>query len=237
MLKYKQIADHLRARITEGEFGPGELLPSGRDLCEQFGVSRATVIKAMDILRSDGVVVARQGAGFTVVETPVARPAGQRGIGPRAAAGRPFKRLGVPILETSPPRIADALQIPAGTHALRRSRLILLDDGDPFALVNAWFPVEIADACPRLSQNGPIAEGTTTYVARHTGRSPAQGTDVHTVRVATADEADRLGIARRTPVAVTVHVAYDADGRALVCEEGVTPSELWELTQHYTMGS
>ncbi|GDY60572.1 hypothetical protein SVIO_111950 [Streptomyces violaceusniger] len=35
-----------------------------------MGVSRATVVKAMDVLRNDGLVEARQGAGFTVVETP-----------------------------------------------------------------------------------------------------------------------------------------------------------------------
>lgn len=76
LLKYEQIAESLRIRISEGEFGPGDLLPSGRDLCEQWAVSRATVIKAMDVLRGDGLVAARQGTGFTVVETPVARPVG-----------------------------------------------------------------------------------------------------------------------------------------------------------------
>ncbi|GGW61179.1 hypothetical protein GCM10010320_47880 [Streptomyces caelestis] len=63
LLKYEQIADDLRTRIANGEFGPGELLPSGRDLAEQWSVSRATVVKAYDVLRADGLVVARQGAG------------------------------------------------------------------------------------------------------------------------------------------------------------------------------
>ncbi len=30
VLKYEQIADDLRARIADGEFGPGVMLPSGR---------------------------------------------------------------------------------------------------------------------------------------------------------------------------------------------------------------
>ncbi|MGW5638899.1 winged helix-turn-helix domain-containing protein, partial [Streptomyces sp. NPDC003832] len=78
LLKYEQIADDLRTRIANGEFGPGQLLPSGRDLAEQWTVSRATVVKAYDVLRNDGLVAARQGAGFVVAETPVARPAGGR---------------------------------------------------------------------------------------------------------------------------------------------------------------
>ncbi|WP_019355105.1 GntR family transcriptional regulator [Streptomyces sp. AA1529] len=236
-LKYEQIADHLRARITEGEFRPGDLLPSGRDLCEQWGVSRATVVKAMDVLRNDGVVVARQGSGFTVVETPVARPAGRRGVGPRVSGGRPFKRLGMPCKEVPPARIRDALHLEPETCALRRDRMVLLDEGEPYTLVSAWFPADIADACPRLAQEGPIAEGTTRYVTRETGRAPIRAADIYTARLATSHECTQLGLPHPTAVAVTLHTAYDQDDRPLVCEEGVTGGELWELTDDYSMES
>ncbi|WP_059008680.1 GntR family transcriptional regulator [Streptomyces specialis] len=236
-LKYEQIADHLRARITDGEFGPGDTLPSGRDLCEQFGVSRATVVKAMDVLRADGVVVARQGAGFIVVETPVARPAGRRGSGPRVSGGQPFRRLGKPTRERPSRRVADALRLGEDEFALRRTRLVLLEDGTPFTLVDAWFPPDIADVCPRLSGDGPIAEGTTAYVARTAGRSPVHGADLCTVRLATPEEAELLDVSRPAAVAVVLHTACDAEGRPLVCEEGVTPGDLWELADDYPMGS
>ncbi|MEU5835103.1 GntR family transcriptional regulator [Streptomyces diacarni] len=236
-LKYEQIADNLRGRITEGEFAPGDLLPSGRDLCEQWGVSRATVVKAMDVLRNDGVVVARQGSGFTVVETPVARPAGRRGTGPRSSGGRPYRRLGTPTREAPPDRVREALHLPDDRNALRRDRLVLLDEGEPYTLVSAWFPLDIADACPRVQQNGPIAEGTTRYVTRQTGRAPARATDVHTVRLATASECHQLGLVQPAAVAVTLHTAYDEGDKPLVCEEGVTGGALWELTDSYPMES
>ncbi|MER5746264.1 GntR family transcriptional regulator [Streptomyces sp. NPDC002225] len=236
-LKYEQIAESLRARISDGEFGPGDLLPSGRDLCEQWSVSRATVIKAMDVLRGDGLVVARQGSGFTVVEAPVARPAGRRASGSsRISGGSPFRRLGVPGKEVPSARVAEALGLESGAMALRRDRLMLLDDGTPLSLVTAWFPEEVADACPRLSQKGPIAEGTTHYVARTTGRSPVRGIDLTSVRLATGSEAGHLGLTEPAAVAVVLHVASDSTGRALVCEEGVTPAHLWELTDSYPMG-
>ncbi|OEU86850.1 transcriptional regulator [Streptomyces abyssalis] len=236
-LKYEQIADHLRGRITEGEFGPGDVLPSGRDLCEQFEVSRATVIKAMDILRHDGVVVAKQGSGFSVVDTSVARPAGRRASRSRIAGGRPFKRLGKPTRETPPERIREALQLAVGSDALRRARLVVEHDGSPHSYVVAWFPPDIADACPRLSDEGPIAEGTTHYVTRATGRPPAQGADTYTVRLASRDEADLLALTLPCAVGITLHTAYDQEGRALVCEEGITDSTQWEVTERYTMGS
>lgn len=236
-LKYEQIAESLRVRISDGEFGPGDLLPSGRDLCEQWSVSRATVIKAMDVLRGDGLVVARQGSGFTVVETPLARPAGRRSAGsPRVSGGSPFRRLGMPVKEEPPKRVADVMGLVAGEAALRRDRLMLLDDGSPHSLVTAWFPEDVAAACPKLAQKGPIPEGTTHYVARTTGRSPAHGTDVTSARLASDGEAERLGLDVPAAVVVVLHAASDVDGGVLVCEEGVTPARLWEQEDSYPMG-
>jgi GntR family transcriptional regulator len=234
-LKYEQIAANLRQRIADGEFPPGALLPSGRDLCEQWGVSRATAIKAMDVLRDDGIVVARQGAGFTVTETPLARPAGQRGRGTtRLSGGRPFRRLGTPTRERPPAHIAAALG--SDSSVLRRARLVLFEDGSPYSLVTAWFPADVADACPKLAQDRPIAEGTTRYVTRTTGRPPVSGTDVTTVRLAMRAEAEALGLDPPAAVAVVLHVAVDAQGRPLVCEEGVTSGEVWEVVEEYPMG-
>ncbi|WP_171162021.1 GntR family transcriptional regulator [Streptomyces sp. I05A-00742] len=236
-LKYEQIADSLRQRITDGEFRPGDLLPSGRDLCEQWGVSRATVNKALDMLRADGVVVARQGLGCRVTDVPLARPAGRRRANStRVTGGRPFRRLGSPSRETPPEQIRDALGLQPDEQALRRDRFVLMDDGTPLSLVCAWFPPGIADRCPRLSQKGPIIEGTTNYVARETGRRPAKGTDITTVRLATTDEAAQFGREQPLAVAIDLHIAYDEAGWALVCEEGVTPCDLWERVDNYPMG-
>ncbi|MFC4609105.1 GntR family transcriptional regulator [Streptomyces maoxianensis] len=236
-LKYEQIADSLRQRIAEGEFPPGTLLPSGRDLCEQWGVSRATVIKAYEILRSDGLIAAKQGQGFRVTETPLARPAGNRRSGStRVTGGHPFRRLGIPTREEPPSHVTELLELEPGGTALRRDRLVLLDDGTPMTLVTAWFPPDVADACPRLAQPGPIAEGTTHYVTRTTGRAPVRAADVTRVRLATDAEADRFGERVPLAVAVDLHVAYDSGDRPLVAEEGVTPSDLWERADNYPMG-
>lgn len=236
-LKYELIAEDLRRRIADGEFGPGEILPSGRDLCEQWAVSRATAVKAMDVLRSDGLVIPHQGRGFTVVETPIARPAGGRRAGAdRTSGGRPFRRPSAPEMSTPPTHVAEALGLRPGEAALCRNRLVLAEDGGPMTYVEAWFPAEIAEQCPRLSAVGPIPEGTTHYVRRETGRAPARGSDITTVRLATGREAEHLGVRSPTAVAVVLHTAYDRDERPLVCEEGITPAHLWQLTENYPMG-
>nr|WP_203607370.1 GntR family transcriptional regulator [Streptomyces sp. SID11385] len=234
-MKYEQIVDALRARITGGEFGPGDLLPSGRDLAEEWDVSRATVVKAMDVLRADGVVVARQGAGFVVAEQPLARPAGRRGPGARTTGATAYRILGTPAEEVPPADVAAALGLPDDGPALRRTRLLLLEDGTPLSLVDAWFPPAVSARCPRLTDPTPLAEGTTRYIAQRTGRTPAQGTDVTTARLATTAETSTLGLPAPATVVTTLHHARDREG-PLVCEVGVTPAELWEDTQTYPMG-
>ncbi|WP_406429167.1 GntR family transcriptional regulator [Streptomyces sp. NBC_01589] len=236
VLKYEEIAESLRARIAAGEFAPGATIPSGRDLAEQWDVSRATAIKAVDVLRNDGVVVAKQGTGFVVTETPVARAAGARRAGSaRILGGMPFLRIGTPDWAEPSARVAVALGISPGVLALRRIRVLQLPDGTPHSCVEAWFPPEITQVAPRLADTAPIAEGTTRYVRRQTGRFPTEGVDVTTVRLATDTEADRLGVPTATPVAVLLHTAHDQEGRPLVCEEGVTPFSLFEQVDTYAM--
>ncbi|MEV7830002.1 GntR family transcriptional regulator [Streptomyces subrutilus] len=235
LLKYEQIAESLRHRISEGEFGPGDLLPSSRDLCEQWSVSRATAIRAMEVLRADGVAVPHQGRGFAVTEAPVARPAGGRGPGTSRVQGSPYRRLGVPDLLVPPSHVADALGLAAGRQALHRARLVLTEEGQPRSHVVAWFPPEVAELCPRLHENGPIAEGTTSYVRRSTGRLSVRGSDTTTVRLATRAEAELLQVKRPCAVVVVLHTAYDEAGEPLVCEEGVTAEGLWELVDNYAM--
>jgi DNA-binding GntR family transcriptional regulator len=63
---YAQVAEHLRSSIRAGHFAPGEKLPAGRELASQYGVAMMTVKRALDVLRSDGLVVSQQGRGVFV---------------------------------------------------------------------------------------------------------------------------------------------------------------------------
>ena len=60
---YGQIADILRERIMSGEFKPGDILPSERELAEEMQVSRIPVREAMKSLEYLGVVKQIRGKG------------------------------------------------------------------------------------------------------------------------------------------------------------------------------
>ncbi|WP_165188398.1 FadR/GntR family transcriptional regulator [Caulobacter soli] len=71
---YQQIARAIATAINDGRYGPGDKLPSERELADDFGVSRPTIRDAMIALEFQGLVEARQGSGVYVNATAI--PAG-----------------------------------------------------------------------------------------------------------------------------------------------------------------
>lgn len=67
-LKYEQLADHLAARISAGQFRPGQRLPPELELAAEYGVAYHTVRNAMKVLRERGLIVTLHGSGTYVLE-------------------------------------------------------------------------------------------------------------------------------------------------------------------------
>jgi GntR family transcriptional regulator len=65
---YRAIAEALRERLDSGEWLPGEALPSLRLLAEEYGVSQATVNRAIALLAEEGRVTTVKGWGVFVAE-------------------------------------------------------------------------------------------------------------------------------------------------------------------------
>jgi DNA-binding LacI/PurR family transcriptional regulator len=63
---YQQLRQDLLARIRRGEFSPGDLLPSEKQLCDRYGVSVTTARRALLELVKEGVVYRRAGIGTMV---------------------------------------------------------------------------------------------------------------------------------------------------------------------------
>jgi len=61
---YRQIVDYAFNRIIEGEWPPGEKIPSVRELAADLGVNTRTVLKAMEDLQDTDVIEPRRGMGF-----------------------------------------------------------------------------------------------------------------------------------------------------------------------------
>ncbi|WP_158846974.1 winged helix-turn-helix domain-containing protein [Saccharothrix deserti] len=88
---FQQVTNALRASILTRKFQPGDQLPGLPDLSEFYGVSIGTVQKAIAILRQEGLVVTRQGAGTFV------RQRTERAVGLRPHVERAFTEQHVSI--------------------------------------------------------------------------------------------------------------------------------------------
>jgi DNA-binding FadR family transcriptional regulator len=63
----RRITRELIASIIQGHYGPGDLLPTEEELCQQLGVSRSVVREATKAVTILGMVRSRQGRGTEVL--------------------------------------------------------------------------------------------------------------------------------------------------------------------------
>jgi len=69
-LLHEQVAAHIRRAIAEGEANPGDRLPPARHLAAVMHVNTNTVLRALRLLRDEGLLELRQGHGIRVIGTP-----------------------------------------------------------------------------------------------------------------------------------------------------------------------
>jgi len=63
---YRQIKDFMIKSLVDGEWGPGDAIPSEAELAVRFNVSQGTVRKAIDEMAAENMLVRRQGKGTFV---------------------------------------------------------------------------------------------------------------------------------------------------------------------------
>lgn len=69
-LLHEQVAAQIRRAIAEGEAGPGERIPQSKDLAAELGVNTNTVLRALRVLRDEGVIEMGRGRSIRVTGKP-----------------------------------------------------------------------------------------------------------------------------------------------------------------------
>lgn len=65
----QQIVDHITRAVERGDLRPGDKLPGGRELAEDWEVGYSTINEAVQVLKERGVLVATMGKGTFVAES------------------------------------------------------------------------------------------------------------------------------------------------------------------------
>jgi GntR family transcriptional regulator len=123
---YLQLIHILRDQISQGIFRPGDRLPSESQLCKQYEVSPMTVRRVINALIEQGVVRTTQGKGTFV--RPLQLSTVTFGLEQfqrllTEGAGTQVRILEARIVKADE-RIAQKLNIPAGTRTIHIRRLL-----------------------------------------------------------------------------------------------------------------
>ena len=139
---YIQIRESLRADIMQGVLKRGEQLPSENELAAKYKVSRMTIRESIEDLVDEGLLYRRHGVG-----TFVAFPHLQRDHTKLTSFFDKAESEGVQVqakllsLEVVPatPKVAEALDIPAGSHVIR-VKTLRYANGVPITVHDAHMP-------------------------------------------------------------------------------------------------
>ncbi|WP_410610726.1 GntR family transcriptional regulator [Amycolatopsis sp. lyj-109] len=197
--RYYAVKVELLAVIAE--LGEGAVLPTERELCERFEVSRATVRQAVGELVLEGRLSRRQGSGTYI--------AGPKLVQPLAPAGR---RSGIRpgrsaiTLERRPAgrALAADLQATSDAEVFHLERVLLAGD-ERVGLESTYL---LASRCPDLltvfTPEQPLSE--------QLGVEPAGAEERVETVLATPREAMLIGTNPALPMLLTHRISWDPDG-------------------------
>jgi DNA-binding transcriptional MocR family regulator len=130
---HRKLSDALRAAAESGRLPASERLPSERELAQRLAVSRSTVVTAYDTLRSEGLLVSRQGSGTRIRPGAAIRP-------------DPLESFRVsPVYRTLIDARDDVISLacaifPAHPLVADAIREVVLEEGDKLLAQNGYLP-------------------------------------------------------------------------------------------------
>jgi GntR family transcriptional regulator len=134
--RYHQLKEILREKIRAGEWKPGDIIPSERELSETYGISRMTTRQAITDLVNEGVFYREQGKGTFVTKHKITQQL-MRLTGftedIRARGQQPSTKVLVAEMRPATEVVAEKLRISAGQLVFCIQRLRLAD-GEPLAI-------------------------------------------------------------------------------------------------------
>ncbi|MEU9605041.1 GntR family transcriptional regulator [Streptomyces sp. NPDC048057] len=240
---HERMAADLRDEIMSGDLAPGSSLPSTQRLKERFGVSNATVQKALQVLKDERLAIGRAGASVTVREhqQETVRPAD---FGRPAEPGESYpwlteatkrgKRGSIQLLsvgEVRPPRdVAHRLGLPEGGTAIVREQ-VLSHDGEPVELVSSYYPLDLAQGTA-LAEARKIRGGTPALLAEM-GHRPRLTVDRVSARVPTQKQYEALRLPTDLPILRTLRVVYSDGDRPIEVTVMAKAGHLYELQYEF----
>jgi DNA-binding GntR family transcriptional regulator len=215
---YFQVAQDLRRRIAQGEWGTGDRIAPELSLARHYAVSRVTVRQALAELAKDDLVERKRGSGTYV--RPQQQPIVYDLNLTLGAYAQRIRELGFSnraeivesgLLQPPPEHLRAPLEMaPDGVVAYLLRRVFINEQ--PAAMYRSWFDAGVVPGIERC----PGVEGSLSdTLEREYGFVPVRSELYLEVVRATREEALLVDASSDVPLLVVTSTSYLADGRPL----------------------
>jgi GntR family transcriptional regulator len=218
-IRYQEIASELRELAQNA--APGSVLPSEAEMSSEFGASRVTVRRALEMIRDEGLIAARQGFGWFVATEPVPQTLGSlvtieshvEGVGKLSE-----RKIEEFAFEEPPTHVGNLL----GVDQVLRVKRVNLADGVPFAVVTVWCPADLGAGLSRRDvERRPFYELLDIELR---GATQSIGADL-----ANETDAQLLGVPAGSPVLRCERVTTAVTGEPVLVSEHLFPAHRTEF--------
>ncbi|MET9016892.1 GntR family transcriptional regulator [Streptomyces olivaceoviridis] len=219
--RVNEIAADLRSRIDAGEFPPGTKLPSTRMLAAHYEISGQAIARVVALLKADGVVEGKQGAGVFVRkwEPLVYRPQSEfKRLPPNvdvftnllSGEDRDGSQTIAVSTELPDEAVRARLQLAEGELVAVRRRTSFVD-GEPYGTDDSFVALRLVEGSDWMRE-GSVERGTNAVLAE-LGHELVKALDEIYVRMPKPAETERLALSPGTPVAELISTGHDAEGK------------------------
>ncbi len=214
---YIQVQETLKEMIEDVEYGPGERIPSERELSEILGVSRMTVRRAVERLIDSGLLERHSTSGTYVRQPKVVRHVGtQHAIGITQLLEQGGAQAGSRLLSfdvvRAPRKVAHYLDLRVGKLVTKIRRLRLVNT-TPFCIETSYVAAAIVpDLC---AEDFDETASFYALLRQRYGIDLVRSEGTVSISRSTHEEAALLELEEGDPVMFMRAVVFDTADRAI----------------------
>lgn len=237
--KYVAVMNVLRERISSGTYPARSELPTEARLSDELGISRPTIVRALQELAREGWVESSQGRRRIVLGVPATetyREAPEHAYGLIGGSDEADIRLIEvgPVLASN--RVASSLDIKPGTPVLMRRRVADMPETGPIEYVSVYVPVSYT-AGTDIAADSPLPENIVSHLHKRQKIRFSHARETVSARPATEDEVEHLKLGEDDWVLTVLVTALDDAGQPVFTVDSALPPSRHQLEDVYAISA
>ncbi|MBT8366428.1 MAG: GntR family transcriptional regulator [Deltaproteobacteria bacterium] len=221
---YFQLKEIFHDKIENEKLKEGDMIPSESELQQIYGVSRATVRKAIELLVYEGLMDKKKGKGTFVRRRKIEEQLPVLKSFTEEMSGRDAYKKVISVAHTKAPSgIRARLNLPADESVLSLKRLMVVD-GIPLGILHSYIPAKF-----ELSLDEDYTKSLYRILEKK-GIRLKDAEQTIEVRMATHEEIRLLELEAPCPTLVIRRLAYSVNHEAVEYVKGVYRGDLYRYS-------